>query len=341
MSVSVVAARSSTVASTACASPRRNASGLEAAGVLAQRPGGPLPGLEALDRARTARRRSARRRARRCAPSTTVSRDAADAVGDDRHAGGLRLDGHDAEVLLAGEQQRARAGQQVRAARRRRRSPRNSMSGRRRRARARRSSARPVADDLQRPAEPHARRDGHVGALVGHDAARRTGSSRRGRAGASAEEAVDVDGRVHDVGVAPVVARGSARPRSVRVGDERVRPGGGAAVERGAGARQHRPRGDPRARPSPRPPGTPDPTRSASACGNSRRAGRRPGRGRSSRRRGWRRCTRSKPRRSKRRNAGSSAAAASGSGARAPGMRSRNDVCTGRGVIAGGHGAGS
>ena len=36
----------------------------------------------------------------------------ADAVGDHRQPGRLRLDGHDPEVLLAGEQQRARAAQQ-------------------------------------------------------------------------------------------------------------------------------------------------------------------------------------------------------------------------------------
>ena len=72
--------------------------------------------------------------------------DPARAVGDDRHAGGLGLDGHDAEVLLAGEEQGARAGQQRRRAPRRARSP--AARRRARRSAAAASSARPAPTTL-------------------------------------------------------------------------------------------------------------------------------------------------------------------------------------------------
>ncbi len=149
--------------------------------------------------------------------------------------------------------------------------------------------------------------------LVGDDPPEGEVVVARGRA-LEPEEVLDVDGRVDDLGRAPVVAR-DPLGHVARVGHEHVGPGGARQVLAAQPREQRRQQ-------QPRHPahllarrGSPPPRRSASACGSSRRAASRPARARSSRRRG---CSRARGRSRRGRTTGrpgSSAAAASGSGA--------------------------
>ena len=235
--------------------------------------------------------------------------NAADAVGDHRHAGRLRLDGDDPEVLLAGEQERPRAREQA-PIRRRPARARGTRPGRRRRAQA--ASSRPVPATLtggraaRRPRPPGRR-------ACTARAARRRGSRSAGVRGVPSSASTSTGGWM-TCGVAAVVVRDPARRRgaswrrrrpAARAG--RGRCGAAAASARGA-ARPTRP--SPRSRNA-------APRRGASAYGSSRRAASCRSSARSWRTNGSDETTRSKPSGRTTRTRCSSAAAAAGSCGRA------------------------
>ena len=157
-----------------------------------------------------------RRRATASSTRTPVSpgddgfERAAAAERDDRAAAGLRLDRHDAEVFLAGQQHDARRAGTGRGSRRRPSAPEKlDVAGRP--ARSRRGALGAVADDLQR----------HAGAAgrprsPRRSACRARGPTRRARKSLAAVDAVGVeevgvDGRIHDSRLAIIVSADPAR----------------------------------------------------------------------------------------------------------------------------------
>ena len=169
-------------------------------------------------------------------PADGLERAAA-AVRDHRGAGGLRLDRCDAEVLLGGDQERRRGGD-LRGRRAVVEASGERHVGRQRGGKAR--ALRPVADDDQRPVRQFTERvDDDVDPLVRHEARhrRRRVSARIAVAGGGGRgEALDVDRRIDDVGVAaPGIADRAGDV--VRIGDEAVDPCGRRAVP-GAEARE-------------------------------------------------------------------------------------------------------
>ena len=275
--------------------------------------------LEALDRVGEARRRLLAEQHAGARRRRTESRGAADAVGDHRHARGLRLDRHDPEVLLAGEQQRAGAARAARRARRRGRWPSSSASApapapQRPRARVHRRRPSAVRPGARRP-RPRGRRA---------CTARR--GRRRGRSPRGSRASVEVVARRPRAGARPPPrARSSVAIRAatcVELATNTSGAGGARQVRAAQAAEQRRQHQRAARARSPRPRGSPAPTRSASACGSSRRAACPAGCGRSWRTRGCSTSTRSKPLRSNERTRGSSAAAASGSCASRPGSGS-------------------
>ena len=168
---------------------------------------------------RPATRPSARRRARRSRRRSTVSSAPPRAERHDRAAARLRLDGHDAEVLLAGQDHGAGARGTRRAASSSVSRPRNFDAARRPAARAARGRARRRRCAAAAPASAHASMARSI-RLYGTSA----DTIRKWLAGAWTGGGVEegrVDRRIHDRRLAIIVS--ADPPRNVaRVGDEAV-----------------------------------------------------------------------------------------------------------------------